>query len=180
MSDTLRIREVRQAKRLKAVELAEAAEISAPFLSQLERGLVDPSLETLRRISRALDVPLFSLFAEAKDEHTVSVIRSGQETTIRSPDGSLVYKRKSHTVADLEVLAVTMLPRSESRDALWSHEAEECIVVMSGDLVVETSAGVYALAPGDSCHYDSRLPHRFVNKSDQRVEFLISVTPPSY
>lgn len=180
MTNTLRILEIRRTKGLKAIELAEAAGISAPFLSQVERGLVDPSLETLRQIARVLDVPLFSLFNPDPDDHTVSITRRGEETTITSPTGTLTYARKSQTGKQLEVLAAVMQPGSVSREELWTHEAEECIVVTRGTLEVETSKSTHTLGAGDSCHFDSRLPHRFVNATAEPVEFLISVTPPSH
>lgn len=180
MTNTLRILEIRRAKGLKAVELAEAAGISAPFLSQVERGIVDPSLETLRQIARVLEVPLFGLFNQDPDDHTAGVIRKGEETTITSPGGGLTYARKSLTGMQLEVLSAVMRPGSVSRDELWSHESEECVVVTTGTLEIETSKGVHTLNAGDACHYDSRLPHRFVNRTDEPVEFLISITPPSY
>ena len=42
-------------------ELAEAADVSTGLISQVERGLTDPSLETLRRMARALGSPVCDL-----------------------------------------------------------------------------------------------------------------------
>lgn len=176
----LRIREIRQARGLKLVEVARSAGISESLLSQVERGRVDPSLETLRQVARALNAPLFELFATEQDSSQVEVITAGRETTITSPEGGLVYARKSSVGTDLEVLTAKMLPGASSRDLPWSHPAEECVLVTDGKLTVEINGSAHRLGPGDSCHFDSRLPHRFVNESDCEVEYIIAVTPPSY
>lgn len=180
MSSPLRVRRLRQAKGMKANELAAAAGISAPMLSQVERGLVDPSLETLRQIARVLSVPLFELFIVEIDKEQMHVIRAGDETTLATPSGDMTYRRKSTAGMQLEVLEGELQPGGSSRTTVWSHEAEECIVVIRGSLVIETDRGRTALAEGDSCHFDSRIPHRFLNEAETVTEFMISVTPPSH
>ena len=180
MSSPLCVRQLRQAKGMKANELAAAAGISAPMLSQVERGLVDPSLETLRQIARVLDVPLFELFVTAVDREQLHITRSGSEITLTTPSGDMSYRRKSTVGKHLEVLEGTLQPGGSSRDSAWSHEAEECVVVTRGNLVIETDRDRYELAEGDSCHFDSRIPHRFINNSASPTEFIISVTPPSH
>ncbi|MBC9937086.1 MULTISPECIES: helix-turn-helix domain-containing protein [unclassified Leucobacter] len=180
MRSPLRVRQLRQAKGMKANELAAAAGISAPMLSQVERGLVDPSLETLRQVARVLSVPLFELFVTEVDEEQVHVMRSGDETTLTTPSGDMSYRRKSTVGKQLEVLLGELRPGGASRETVWSHEAEECVVVTRGQLVIETNRGRTELAEGDSCHFDSRIPHRFLNETEATTEFIISVTPPSH
>ncbi len=89
----LRIREICKCLVMTIGEVAWEAGVSAPFLSQVERGRVDPSLATLREIARVLQVPIFSLFVVEEESFQVEVIRSGQETTITSPGGDLAYAK---------------------------------------------------------------------------------------
>ena len=63
-----RIRSVRQARGLTLVELARLAELSHPFLSQLERGQARPSMVSLERIARALGSSQIELIAAATDD----------------------------------------------------------------------------------------------------------------
>lgn len=63
-----RIRELRLRKGLTLHQLAGLTGMSVAMISQVERGITDPSLETLRRISEALEVPLFDLFREDEAE----------------------------------------------------------------------------------------------------------------
>lgn len=174
----LNIREVRKGKGLTIAEVAKDAGVSAALLSQVERGRVDPSLETLRQVARVLEVPLFSLFL-LEEASQVEVIRQGQEKTITSPGGDLIYAQKSIPGGSLEVLAGKLQPGGKSHGTPWTHLSEECIVVTQGTLRVEVNGVSHDLHVGDSCHFDSHLPHRFVNATEATVEYLVAVTPPS-
>ena len=59
-----RVRSLRRERRLTLKQLGRAAELSHPFLSQLERGLARPSVSSVERIARALQVPVGALWTE--------------------------------------------------------------------------------------------------------------------
>lgn len=174
-----RIRELRSARGLTLTALADGAGLSTGLISQVERGLSDPSLETLRRIAKVLDVPIFSLFRQ-DDAATVSVVRKNRRMRVRSPDHEIVYSRISPGGGRLEVLHGRLGPGGASAPEPWSHPSEECLVVLSGSLIVEVAGTGYELGEGDSCYFDSNLAHRYRNPGAEPAEFIVSVTPPSY
>lgn len=178
MSQT-RIREYRISRGLTVRELADKAKVSSGLISQVERGVTDPSLETMRKIARVLDIPLFSLFQDDESSR-VAVVRQAERSTIGSPHSKITYTRASRGGGRLEVLEATLEPGSASADQLRGHPSEECVLVLSGRLVVEFADARHELGEGDSCSFDSNLPHRFVNESSGPARFLVSVTPPSY
>ncbi len=174
-----RIRELRAARSMTATELARAADVSVGLISQVERGITDPSLETVRKIARALDTPVFNLFQDT-DLEQVAVVRKDRRMDIRSPQGGLVYQRVSAGAGKIEVLEGLLEPGAASSETGWSHPSDECVVVLTGRLVLEVAGERYELKPGDSGSFDSRLPHRYINETTKPVRFLLSVTPPSY
>lgn len=176
----LTIRALRKEKGFTLSQLAGAAGISESLLSQVERGRVDPSLATLRSIARSLEIPLFELFAEQQSAPQVDIVRAGLATEVTSPDGGLVYSRMSRVGGLLEVLKARLSPGASSHSEPWTHPAEECIVVLAGELHVEVEGDKYRLNTGDSCYFNSRLPHRFLNESAKEAVYIIAVTPPSY
>jgi quercetin dioxygenase-like cupin family protein len=153
--------------------------VSTALISQVERGVTDPSLETMRRIAGALDVPLFSLFQDT-DDQTVAVIRREERYQISSPHHTITYTRASPGGAKLEVLEGLLEPGAASSDTLRSHPSEECVVVLIGRLTVQVGEQTHVLKTGDSCHFDSNIPHRYRNDGKNPVRFMVSVTPPSY
>jgi transcriptional regulator with XRE-family HTH domain len=173
------LRGLRQTRNMTLKDLAEATGLSAAMLSQVERDRTDPSLETLRRLAKALDVPVFSLLRDA-DNDAVAVVRRDDRMLIRSPHCRTAYARVSPGQGRLELLEGTLGPWGATSQEPWSHPSEECAVVLSGALVVEVADERYKLDTGDSCYFDSRLPHRYLNMTDAAVSFLIAITPPSY
>jgi transcriptional regulator with XRE-family HTH domain len=174
-----RIKELRLARGLSARMLAEQANVSSALISQVERDITDPSLETMRRIASVLEVPLFSLFQEEVLDQ-VAVIRRDQRLQITAPRGALAYTRATPGGSRLELLEGVLEPGKASSDTAWSHPSEECVVVLAGRLTVHVGADTHELGEGDSITFESRLPHRYSNESDAVARFLIAVTPPSY
>lgn len=177
----LRIRELRTGQGMTLSQLATRSSISEGMISQVERGITDPSLETLRRISRVLKVPLFQLFEQDDSgADRIAVIKKGDQVQITSPATKITYLRQTVGFGQLEVLRGTLEPGGSSSLEPWSHPAEECVVVISGQLEVEIQGERLHLDSGDSCHFDSTLPHRLVNTGDAPTVFITAVTPPSY
>jgi transcriptional regulator with XRE-family HTH domain len=176
----VRIRELRTDRGMTLTELARTTGLSAGLISQVERGLTDPSLETLRRIARTLDVPLFSLFREPDVESVAVVVPRDRRMQVSSPHGGISYQRLSPGSGKLELLEGTLEPGAASSPKPWSHPSEECVTVREGRLLVEVGAERHELGPGDSCYFDSRCPHRYVNATAARTVFLVAITPPSY
>ncbi|WP_020495380.1 helix-turn-helix domain-containing protein [Sciscionella marina] len=176
--ETLRIRTVRTKAGYSVRGLAGAAGISPGLLSQVERGLTEPSLDTLRRIAKALEVPLFSLFEE--QENSVAVVRAPRRALVQSPHSGIRYTRISPGFGKLEVLEGTLEPGGCSSTRPWSHPSEECVLLVEGRIVVEVDGRRHELAEGDSASFDSRLPHRYLNETGEPARFVLSVTPPSY
>lgn len=174
-----RIRAARTESGLSLRDLAATAGLSPGFVSQVERGLTDPSMESLRRIAATLHVPLFDLFQDGSGSGP-AVVRAGSRVSIRSPQGGVTYSRITPGAGRLEVLEGHLEPGGMSSADPWSHPSEECVVVQQGRLVVEIDGQRHTLESGDSCSFNSRLPHRYLNEGEAAVSFLLAITPPSY
>lgn len=175
----MRMRAVRRERNMTLTELARRTDLSPGLISQVERGRTNPSLETLRRVAEALDVPIFDLLDQTAEE-SAAVVTRDRRMLVRSPHGGVTYTRISPGRGNLEVLEGTLEPGGSSAPEPWSHPSEECIVVLSGELVVEVDDRVYELSAGDSCYFDSRRAHRYRNHSSATTTFIVTVTPPSY
>jgi transcriptional regulator with XRE-family HTH domain len=174
------LRETRVASHLSLETLAAAAGLSAGLISQLERGLGNPSFLTLRRLAAALQVPL-GHFLQGPQTGPM-LVRADQRKRLRLPtEHGLVYELLTPGVGGtLEVLRSQIPSGFDNRDQPFRHAGEECVHVLSGTLQVGIGRRRFELAEGDSITYDSSLAHWWVNASGAGAVIIGAVTPPSF
>jgi len=151
--------------------------VSATLLSQVERGVTDPSLATLRRLAGVFGESVVALFAEEPDR-AVTISRPGERSILRGPHGRVGYERLTRGDGRLEVLRGVLRPGEATSEQPWGHASQECAFVVAGTLTAELDGVAYTVHNGEAITFDSRTPHRYLNASDATVEFLVSVTPP--
>src|SRR3954471_25000893 len=78
-----RIRAARTQRSLSLGDLASAAQVSRSLISQIERGIATPSIETLRRLASAIGVPVFSLFLDEQNHH--NIVRAADRRVVHYP-----------------------------------------------------------------------------------------------
>lgn len=173
-----RIRALREAMDLSLRDLTERSGVSAPMLSQVERGETSPTLVTAERIAAGLDLTLSQLLRLDEGEHVV-VIRAGERRARR---------RKGHCTEELTPplpgqradLSIHQLDPGAATGRAGDpplHEpgARETAVVLSGSVSLLIDDGRHDLGPGDSVTFDADLPHNFTNPGSSRAEFLAVV-----
>ena len=176
-----RIRALRDSMGLSLRDLAERTNVSAPMLSQVERGETSPTLATAQRIAQGLELSLSQLL-RLDESDGVTVVRATQ----RQPGGA---RQRGHTY---EVLTPS-LPgqRAEvSCHTLASHAAtggpgdppmhepgsRETAVVTAGALRLVCDGISYDLETGDSVTFDADLSHHFENPGDTEASFFAVVS----
>ncbi|WP_029136353.1 helix-turn-helix domain-containing protein [Nakamurella lactea] len=172
-----RLRELRLRHQLTLRELATEAELSPALLSQLENGVTDPSLSTLRKLASVFHAEVSTLFSEP-NAPMVHLSRPGERMQLTAPLGEISYERLTPGRGDLEVLQARMRPGDVSSSERRGHESTECIVVLEGEVVVEIGDDRHLLHSGEALTFDSRLLHRFCNESLEPAVYLLAVTPP--
>lgn len=181
-----KIRKLRQDKRMTLQDLANKTGLSKPLLSQIENEQVIPPLATLLRIAKAFKVGLHSFFQEEGTRKCIFV-RAGESRKLsrrNAPTGaeppytyhSLAFGKKDR---NLEPFLVEFEAREHSEDLMVSHEGEEFLFLLEGELVFHYGDQIMRMRPGDSVYYDSTEPHGYIAVSKQRpraVAVLFSKT----
>lgn len=175
------IREARHG-RYTLQQLADEAGVSLGLISQLERGMGNPSFKTLQRIAAALDLRIGDLVEAASDNATEPlIVRHDQRARLQVSAEAPVYQLLTPNLkGKLEVLETTLPPGFSNRDQKFQHDGEECVVVQSGTVVVGVGELVDTLQVGDAITYDSAIPHWWENASEVPATVLGVVTPPSF
>lgn len=173
----------RKASVLTVGELSQRAKVSAGLISQLERGLGNPSFLTMSRLAEALQVPL-GHFLQGAGESRRRLVRAGERKKLVLPGDSaeqLVYELLTPDLGgSLEVLRTTVPAGWTNEERPFSHRGEECVHLLEGSLQVTLGGESYALDEGDSITYDASVPHWWRNATTRDAVIIGSVTPPSF
>ncbi|HEV7950490.1 MAG TPA: helix-turn-helix domain-containing protein [Glaciihabitans sp.] len=170
------IRALRRTRGLTLVQLAAAAGLSHPFLSQLERGLARPSMGSLAAISRALGSSQLELLAGAADRSrelvssTPTLVRAGEGDT--GPYGS----GQARLLVQGDRQFHPMLFDSSETDpgGFHTHGEDEFVHVLEGQCTVDLGdKGVFPLEPGDSLYYVGGTLHRWHSTNGSAFRLFI-------
>ena len=159
------VRALRRARGLTLVQLASATGLSHPFLSQVERGLANFSLPSLRRIAVALETSPVELIAaaEAADGaappprvETYHAGDSAEPMSDFAQDPALPLAHGSRPFLPMTIEC----SRTEPGEA-FTHAEDEWIMVLDGSLRLELDGVETLLGPGDSTYYSGGVLHRW-------------------
>ncbi|KUO48753.1 MAG: MerR family transcriptional regulator [Desulfitibacter sp. BRH_c19] len=174
-----KIRKIRSEKNMSLRDLAEGTGLTPSFLSQMERDLTEPSITSLRKISAALDVPIFFFLVE--DDETNPVIRKNQRKVLQLPQSNLIYELLSPDFEkSMEIMIARLKPGAESCEIPLSHSGEECLVVLEGKMEITVGSSTYILEEGDSIYYHSAVPHILKSIGENELVFLSAMTPAMF
>ena len=172
-----KLKELRVVKGLTKEELADRAELSKGFISQLERDLTSPSISTLDDLLQCLGVTLAEFFAEDSEEPVVF----GFDDYFEKEDSELKNKIEwivpSAQKNMMEPIRVTLQPGGSTYPDT-PHEGEEFGYVLNGEVTVHIGKKTFRVKEGESFYYKPEKKHYI---SSRRGAALIWVsTPPSF
>lgn len=181
------IQTVRKAKKLTLGNLSEMTGISTNYLSRLERGLANPSIGTIKKITDALEIQFMALEGESaaniekEKGKKAEVVRHGSHKMLMYPKSKTInYLLTPDLKRELEVILSLANPGEYTPKEFLQHEGEEFGYVMEGKLEVTVGEEVYVLEEGDSIYYSSEHPHRLESVGDVPCKSIWVITPPSF
>ncbi len=178
-----RVKALREAAGLSLRDLTERSGVSAPMLSQVERGETSPTLTVAARIAAGLELRLSQLL-RLDEDGAVTIVRASERTR----GGN---KRRGHGFEVLtssqpgqraEISRHTLAPggATGAADDPPMHEpgSRETALVERGSVILVCDGQRYVLDAGDCVTFDADLPHHFENpkERDADAEFLAVVS----
>ena len=173
-----RVKALREAMALSLRELAERSGVSAPMLSQVERGETSPTLQVAARIAAGLELRLSQLL-RLDEGGTVSVVRAGEGR--RGGAGGHAYEVLTPPLPGLRAevtrhgLAPGAVTGGPGDPPIHEPGAREIAFVDSGRAVLEIDGERHELAAGDCVTFDADLPHHFENPGEREAVLLAVV-----
>jgi transcriptional regulator with XRE-family HTH domain len=173
-----RVKSLREAMDLSLRGLSQRSGVSAPMLSQVERGDTSPTLSVAQKIAAGLDLTLSQLLRLDEDRHVV-VVRERDRRTRR---------RRGHVVEELtpplpgqraDVSVHTLAPGAATGapDDPPMHEpgSRETTIVLEGAVELFIDGQRHELTDGDSVTFDADLPHHFENNQSSEARLIAVV-----
>jgi transcriptional regulator with XRE-family HTH domain len=173
-----RVRALREAMGLSLRDLAARSGVSAPMLSQVERGETSPTLAVAARIAGGLELSLSQLL-RLDEGGRVAVVRAG-EGRMRSRRGHRTEELTPPLPglrADVSVHELAPGASTGGRGDPPVHEpgSRETAVVLEGEVALVVDGGRHVLRGGDCVTFDADLPHHFSNDASEPTRFLAVV-----
>jgi XRE family transcriptional regulator, regulator of sulfur utilization len=173
-----RVKALRDSMGLSLRDLAERSGVSAPMLSQVERGETSPTLAVAGRIATGLDLTLSQLLRLDEGEHVVVVRRGDGRSRARGGHRveeltpPLPGQRADVSRHELEPGASTGGP---SDPPIHEAGARETALVLAGELTLVVDGDDRELTAGDTVTFDADIPHHFENRGSVQAEFVAVV-----
>lgn len=173
-----RVKALRDSMGLSLRDLAERSGVSAPMLSQVERGETSPTLSVAGKIAGGLELSLSQLLRLDEAQHVVVVAKGEGRAT----------RRGGHAVEELtpplpgqradvsrHVLEPGSATGGPADPPMHEPGARETALVLNGSLTLVVDGEDRNLAEGDTVTFDADLPHHFENRSKASAEFVAVV-----
>ncbi len=168
-----RLRHLRLEKGFTVEALAAAAGLDKSFLSRLERGTKRPSVETVLRLSAALQVPVGLLFGEQTTDETVRVSRAAGRSRSMEDPGAYGFELLTPKGSMMEAFLfhVGAVPSGAGQQ----HDGEELFLVLSGTVEMRTPDRSYVLEAGDCAYFPGHLRHQMRRIGPEPATAVIAV-----
>jgi transcriptional regulator with XRE-family HTH domain len=176
-----RVKALREASGLSLRDLAARSGVSAPMLSQVERGETSPTLTVASRIASGLELRLSQLL-RLDEGGTVTIVRAGQRqhggNARRGHRFEVMTAAQPGQRAELSRHTLAAGASTGASDDPPMHEAgsRETALVEQGRPVLVCDGQRHELEAGDCVTFDADLPHHFENPGTDEAAFLAVVS----
>ncbi len=179
-----KIKDIREDKGLTIEDMARRTGLTSSDISQIENQMVSPSLGTLIKLAKALDVSMSHFFTRqiaepfclvrAEERKVISRFASTEGKSYGYAYESLGYCKED---GKMEPFIVTLNPPDVLDVDPNCHTGEEFIFVLEGQIEVRLGDHTDVLHHGDSIYYDANIPHVVACHGNQEARILAVIWP---
>ena len=178
-----KIKSLRLKRGLTQSELAKKTDVTASYISQLERNLISPSIDSLISLSNELQVdPGDFLSLDSADTSRLICRKSQQQPLALAGVKSNTIKCQlliaSTENRRMQPMLVTIDPGIEFPDHFFQNKGDEFILIKKGELELDIDGKSHILREGDSIYLDSVMPAMWRNIGEIPVEAIWVLSPP--
>ena len=170
-----RIKAARKSRSWTLDQLSEKTGLGKGLLSKVENFRVTPSLPTVAKISSALNMPLEQLFVGLDEDNSLCIVRKEEKKEVQRnvEDSSIGYFDLAHERGDRRMDPFELvIPVGGGREVQMSHEGEEFLTVVEGEVSFTIDDEEHVLSPGDSVYFNAETKHCVQNRGKGEAKLL--------
>jgi len=198
-----RIRDERRKRKLTLEQLSQETNLSKSFLSQIERGLAQPSISSLKKIAQQFETSVVTFFSNGTSVSNSSgilsspegprsgccsyiedmkVVRKNRRKTLSLPGSKVSYDLLTPDLnRQMEVMYMCIAPGETSGDEpIVDLPGEKFGLVLKGTLEVRVRDEVQQIQAGDSVYFPAHHPHSWCGLGKEPIEVIWVLTPPRF
>ena len=172
-----KLKGLRIMKNLTQEELADRAELSKGFISQIERNLTSPSISTLMDILQCLGTDLKEFFSDSEDSQIVFRKSDYFEKTDAELKNTIQWIIPNAQKNIMEPILLTLEKGGQTYPDN-PHEGEEFGYILSGSVEIHIASQVFKAKVGESFYFQPKYKHYIASPSGARLIWVSS--PPSF
>ena len=176
----MNLKQLRTERSLTLGQLAKESGVSKAILSDMEKGESNPTINTIIKVSKGLNVPYSRLMEGVEPESTL--VR--QQETVMQANENHHYRIFCYFTTspkrNFELFRVELDPNSSNVSIAHPPKSQEYLYVLEGELTLETETASYTLHPGDSLGFASSVPHTYHNRQPEQAVFLCINYHPNF
>ena len=179
-----KIRNLREMKNISCEDMAQESGLKPQYLSAIEENQQVPTIGELIKIVRVLGVRVGTILDDFTNDGPVISRASDwkDNPVLRSKEGvgspMHYFSLSSHKQDRHMETYIVNLHHQECEKQLSSHEGEEFMYVLEGEIEVRYGREVHILGPGDTIYYDSIVPHLVLPRRQEGAKLLAVVYIP--
>lgn len=173
-----KIKTLRISKSLTQEELADRAELSKGFISQLERDLTSPSIATLTDILQCLGTNLKDFFNDEEEEQIVFHKEDYFEKKDEDLGNTIEWIIPNAQKNEMEPIRLTLDPGGSTYPDL-PHEGEEFGYVLSGSIQIHIGNRIYKAKKGEAFYFTPSNKH-YIEAGKSGATLIWVSSPPSF
>jgi transcriptional regulator with XRE-family HTH domain len=198
-----KIRQERLNRQMTLEKFSDMTGLSKSFLSQIERGITEPSITSLKKIAKQFGFSVVNLFqngdapnsgwtyhqanqkgAEAKPRYVekAEVVRADRRKKFALPGSTVMYDLMTPDMnRQIEVMYMRVQKGDHSGDEpIIDPPGEKVGLVLRGSIEFIVGGESYLLNEGDSLYYPAHVPHSWRAVEGEMIEVIHILTPPSF
>lgn len=172
----IRLRQLREARKVSMRALAQMSGLSANALSMIERGKTSPSVSTLYRIADALGVPVTDFFSPESSRKKVVFLKGEERPRLPFMRGLWEGLGGEQFTGRMMPFMLTLENGASSGPSSVVHTGHEFVYCLRGQVEYQVENQVYSLEAGDSLLFSAQLKHRWRNPGGVVSNILIIVS----